>query len=417
MNRRDFVVAATLSSLVPLRAATAAVGAMVKPDVVGTPFLKRWPTGPYARNIWTMQVFEGRLYLGAGNSSNFGPSSNAGPVPIVSFDGRGFTEEYTVNEEQIARFNQIGNTLYVPGHDARDDWSFGNLYRRVNGSWSKLRNIPHGIHVYDIREHAGRLVAVGGAYAQPLSAWVSEDDAATWQPAALLPNPALPDLAAPIGRATTVLGQPTQVVGRFWTLFEIGDTLYASATAPLVPAPGDPHPKMATLFRFDATHNGFQPLGSGHLATLFPDTPASDAQVGIVERWARLGRDTVYIGGWQHNDHQWLPTGLYAATSFDRGRRIVLAPGDEPRDILVEDGRLYCLSATKEAVDRYRITVTRFDRALQHGTVVATFVAPTFARSFAVFQGRFYFGLGTETLPNVPLSEAAGTVLSTPFIA
>jgi len=415
MNRRDFVVAAALSSLMPLRAATAS--SEVKPEVIGTPFLQRWPTGPYARNIWTMQVFDGRLFLGAGNSSNFGPSSNAGPVPIVSFDGHAFTEEYTVNEEQIARFNPIGDDLFVPGHDARDDWSFGNLYRRVGGKWTKLRNLPHGIHVYDIRRHAGRLIAAGGAYDQPISAWISNDDAASWQPATLLTNPVYPDLTVPASRITKVLGHQSQIVGRFWTLFEIGDTLYASTSAPIGATQGDPHPRMATLFRFDATRGGFEPIAFGHAAGLFPQTPASGDQVGLVERWRKLGRETIYIGGWQHNDHQWLPIGLYATTSPDRARRLPLPPADQPRDILIQDGRLYCLSARQEGADHWRNSITRFDRHLGKGAVVMTFVAPTFARSFAVFQNRFYFGLGTETGTGGTLSEAAGTVLSTPYVA
>lgn len=414
MKRRDFMVAAALTSFVPVRAAAARQE--VKPDIVGTPFKQRWPDATYARNIWTMQVFDGRLYLGAGNSSNFGPSSNAGPVPILSFDGRSFVEEYTVNEEQIARFYPVGDVLFVPGHDPRDDWSYGNLYRRADGAWSKLRNIPRGIHVYDIRRYAGRLIAAGGAYGQPISAWISDDDAESWKPAALVPNPALAEPTIASGRIATVLGQQTQVVGRFWTLFEIGDALYASTTAPMARAQGDAHPRVATLFRFDPAQNGFQPLAFGHLSSLFPETPASGDQVGLVERWARLGRETAYIGGWQHNDHQWLPIGLYAATSAEKARRLPLPPSEQPRDILVEGGRLYCLSSREEG-SQHRVSVTRFDRALKGGTVVATFVAPTFARSFALFQGRFYFGLGTETGTGAALSEAAGTILSTPFIA
>lgn len=34
----------------------------------------------YANNVWDMQVFDGRIYLGHGNSSNKGPNQNAGPM-------------------------------------------------------------------------------------------------------------------------------------------------------------------------------------------------------------------------------------------------------------------------------------------------------------------------------------------------
>ncbi len=49
----------------------------------------RYPSGPqvYARNVWDLQAYKGRLYIGAGNSSNRGPpASNSGPVPVNSYD-------------------------------------------------------------------------------------------------------------------------------------------------------------------------------------------------------------------------------------------------------------------------------------------------------------------------------------------
>ncbi|EQB29677.1 hypothetical protein [Sphingobium ummariense] len=413
MKRREFLAAVALTSVLPFHAAFAQ--RTVQPQVVGTPFRRRWPDAPYARNIWTMEVFEDRLFLGAGNSANGGPSSNSGPVPVISYDGQAFAEEYTVNEEQITHFYPTGGSLIVPGHDSRDDWSYGNLYRRADGRWTKLRTVPHGIHVYDIRAYAGRLVAVGGAFDQSISAWISDDDAATWKPAALLPNPALAPSFSPAGRNATVLGHQTVVVGRFWTLLEIGDALYASTTAPLRVGEGEDGLRMATLFRFDSARNGFQPVAFG-MPALFPGVPADGTRTGLVERWARIGQETVYIGGWQHNDHQWLPIGLFAATSPEKARRLALPADEQPWDILVRDGRLYCLSARREAPDRFRISVTRFERDLGKGKLLLSFDAPTFARSFAVFRGRFYFGLGTETDMGVPLSDASGTLLSTPFI-
>ncbi|WP_340021396.1 hypothetical protein MHI24_20575 [Paenibacillus sp. FSL K6-1096] len=61
----------------PVREAQAAAAA---PDVsssitvLGSPFQK----AAYARNVWDMQLFGGKIYLGHGNSSNYAPSPNAG---------------------------------------------------------------------------------------------------------------------------------------------------------------------------------------------------------------------------------------------------------------------------------------------------------------------------------------------------
>jgi hypothetical protein len=50
--------------------------------LLGNPFSK----DAYARNVWDMQVYEESIYLGHGNSSNYGPSANAGPVDVIKYN-------------------------------------------------------------------------------------------------------------------------------------------------------------------------------------------------------------------------------------------------------------------------------------------------------------------------------------------
>lgn len=51
------------------------------------PFAVRYPAGAdiYARNVWDLQAFKGRIYVGGGNWDNKGPAPNAGPVPILAW--------------------------------------------------------------------------------------------------------------------------------------------------------------------------------------------------------------------------------------------------------------------------------------------------------------------------------------------
>ena len=77
----------------PASPAPAAVAA-AKGDVtskledLGSPLSEKYRSGAsvYARNIWTLFAYDGKIFLGGGNSSNEGPASNAGPVPVMSFD-------------------------------------------------------------------------------------------------------------------------------------------------------------------------------------------------------------------------------------------------------------------------------------------------------------------------------------------
>ncbi len=88
-------------------------------EFLGNPYRKIYKSDAYvyARNIWDMQVFAGRVFLGAGNSSNKGPAPNAGRVPVYSFNPYNdtFQKEYTVAEEQVDRFRVINEKLYIPG--------------------------------------------------------------------------------------------------------------------------------------------------------------------------------------------------------------------------------------------------------------------------------------------------------------
>ncbi len=131
---------------------------------VGNPLLSRYPRGEavYARNVWDLQIFDGRLYIGAGNSNNRGPAQNAGPVPIIAYDPQRhvFQREYIVDDEQIDQYYIFDGELYLPGHDPRESWELGNLYRLATGrKWRKLRTIPHAINTYALAIHNGVLYA------------------------------------------------------------------------------------------------------------------------------------------------------------------------------------------------------------------------------------------------------------------
>ena len=57
----------------------ASVDVTSKVEILGNPYSELYKSGGYiyARNIWDMQVFSGKLYIGAGNSNNKGPAPNA----------------------------------------------------------------------------------------------------------------------------------------------------------------------------------------------------------------------------------------------------------------------------------------------------------------------------------------------------
>lgn len=379
----------------------------VVPEELGDPFLARWPDEPYPRNVWDMEVADGRLYFGAGNSANTGPSRNAGPVPIVSYDGKAFRTEFQVDDEQIARFYRSRGTLIVPGHDSREDWSFGNLYLLGPKGWEKRRTVPGGIHVYDVHRWGKLLVGVGGTQAQPIDAWLSDDEGRSWRAAKLLPNPDFATPANPGGVFERVIWNEAP---RLWSLFALDGALYASATETLKPAGSAEQPARAILFRLDAARGGFVPVA-------FDPRTLTDAQRGafadrgirpfpgleavpgraapVVQRAVRIGDTTVYVGGWQHNDHQWLPFGLFVARA-GRAWQLPLPEGTQVHDLIFTRGRLYALADRPLAGGGHAVAVLRIGVPEGRVTPLFEFERATFARSFAYYRGAFVLALGSE---------------------
>ena len=128
---------------------------LTNPTRVGNPALAQFPKNDYldvfARSVWDMHRYNGKIYIGAGDFLY-----NRGPIDVWSLDTNGnFENEYTVDEEQVHGFRDYDGKLYIPGTDATQSWEYGNLYMNDHGLWQKLRTIPRGIHVWNVAVFKG----------------------------------------------------------------------------------------------------------------------------------------------------------------------------------------------------------------------------------------------------------------------
>lgn len=358
---------------------------------LGTPYEHIYPDYHpeliYARNVWDIVAFNGRLYLGAGNSNNSGPAVNAGPLPIIYFDPSTgeFKSEWVVDDEQIDRYLIIDGDLIIPGHDPTQSWSWGNFYRLEDEGWKKYRNIPEGIHNYSMISHAGRLFA-GLGTRDGAAVSVSEDNGQTWV------NHLLPG-------------------ARVYALLRSRNQLFASGLFvrwhPSQLERMAPEHREQLLERYRAPmaewdDGQWNPRPDLDLQTLFPSTKASHpvALMAKIVKPVDFQGSAIYIGGRTHNGHQFMPIGLFAAASLEVGNPRVKAldavtdVGD-PWDHFVRDERLHVLVSRRRADGAYRVAVLE-TADLEHWTEVLNFRAPTFARSFEMLDGAYYFGLGSE---------------------
>ena len=129
---------------------------------LGMPTLMQYPDNSYARCVWDIKVYDGKVYIGCGDYDK-----NSGPTTLWAYDLNTNTwkEQVTVDEEAIARFITIDDTLCIPGIDThptpedQHEHELGNFYRLEKGIWKKYRNIPHVVHNFDMTHFNGKLLA------------------------------------------------------------------------------------------------------------------------------------------------------------------------------------------------------------------------------------------------------------------
>lgn len=271
-------------------------------EFLGNPYRKIYKSDAYvyARNIWDMQVFAGRVFLGAGNSSNKGPAPNAGRVPVYSFNpcNDTFQKEYTVAEEQVDRFRVINEKLYIPGHDATQKWTFGNIYSRdVSGKWKKYRNIPNALHVLDIVSFDDKLFVGLGLNNQSAIAF-STNEAKSWQ--------------------VENLGFS---YNRIYSFLELNHKLYAckSFTPPKIVKKWPVHKSMEYFSVGEYIKDkGFAAREKLTPEVMFPDTYLIPNKSTKIIRSQKLGNRAIYIGAYLHYDIHSKPFAVYIATLLEK---------------------------------------------------------------------------------------------------
>ncbi len=379
----------TLALLIMLSTSTAVSAT----EAIGTPCSdKAW----FARNLWDMTFYDGRLFVGCGDSR-----SNAGPIDIWSYDPQdGWTSEFQVDEEQIDRFLMLDGVLTIPGDDALESWTFGNYYQRIDGAWTKIRNIPSALHVYDIVQWDGQWIAGLGVNVGGAAVAVSSNQGQSWQ-----------QMIVPIGAenlqaAYAAVCQPRFVrpVERVYNLFTIGDQLYANMPPYTVLAcvDGQETPSYKGVFA-QWTSSGLVEANLDLFAGLTADR---------VVRVVYFGSDTVYIAALTVDLGKWQPVALMRVGADLQASPVTPPDCERPQDLEVVDGALYVLCNQPYGA----IWTMSIERTCDYTTweTVAALRTLTFARSFAFAPDAIYVGLGGDRDTHSRVQRAVGTVIQIP---
>ena len=304
-------------------------------EYVGDP-LGAWRTDPseaHARNIWDLQAFDGRLYVGYGDAV-----VNTGPTFVIAFDPvrREFDREVSLNEEAIYLYRVIGDRLFVPGVDAYR-LPDGALHVRDRAGWTK-RHLASVVHANDVAVHGERLCVAVQNSLNVGGVACSRDDGATWK-----------TLDTASWRSTS--------------LFTLGDALYVGSHD-------------SGVRRVDAEQ-------TAHVAF---DLPGIDDDAAIViGKPTRCGDDEVVFIGKRVEYVKGLPrVQVVGAFRVDRTMNVSrIEVAGVPVDVIADDCRVVSNRALDNGQTEVSIGETKF-------------VVEAMARSAELMDGYFYVGLGCE---------------------
>jgi hypothetical protein len=315
-------------------------------EVVADP-LGSWradPTEAFARNIWDLQAWDGRLYMGYGDAV-----VNTGPTKVFAYDPASgeVVHETTVNEEAIFRYRVIDQRLYIPGIDAVDTRD-GALYMRDDEGWTSFL-LEDVVHASDVRVLPDRMC-------------VSVQDDAPFGGAVLCSS----DGGASWSRYSTESGRS----GRF---LELGGQLYVSSL-------------VSGVHRLDAdrtTPVAFEIPGVG------------DTTDVLVAHPTNCGDELVFIA--EHNTG-WTAKalGVFRA-AIDGSGSITVVPIDLPdvTGLFEVEGRCHALANERLRCGRYQVTIYDSGDARTWSRRLS-FQLPAFARSAEILDGQLFVGLGCE---------------------
>lgn len=341
---------------------------LVTPEFIGNPFKTlHWFGGTRSNNVWDLHLYNGKIYIGAGDIS-----ANTGPIPAIRYNPveNKFEKGNNLNEEHIDVFYTFANVLWTPGIDPKEGNDFGNVYKltdEANNNWTQVRKLlgPE-LHTFCMTEYKGSLFA--GGY----RAYRSNDGGQNW---------------------SFLDGEHKSL--RIYTFLTFPDQLYAVTEY------------WGNLWKYDGTK-----FVRGAHDDLFPNTDLEWTwpDGSLKHRYAKHGTQligidpykTTYIGTTKTNP---FPFGLYLASSIGENTLVserVMAIGDNyrPWDIKLDKttNTLYILTEdvktdfTKPCMIRVWKTTD-----LITWTEILHFSYNTYAVSFEIQNGDFYFGMGSET--------------------
>ena len=315
--------------------------------------------GTAANRAWDIKVWGNMVYRGAGDYDK-----NAGAASIIAFnkDTHCWTIVGTTADEAVHRFVEIGGTLYTPGIDPTGSWDLGNYYVREGENWKQVRNLPNGLHNFDMIGFDGKIFAGLGTEVLRNTVAVSQDGGTSWD-------------FVPLYRDGALLDTSGYEHSRTYAFVEYGGNLYALIQF----KKQDVNSYDMFVFRYNNGKMVYQSVASSRLT----GKTGGNYWQGKLE-W----KGVCYLTS----------TVLNAITDFsnpETHKQIAMPSGGVVTDILLHNDQLYVLSYTFKQDMTCNVAIYQSATGAEGSfTEVVSFDYAAFPISFDFDGSHFYIGTG-----------------------
>lgn len=324
-------------------------------------FSNYWYTDSTANSVWDVKIWGDMVYRGAGDYNK-----NTGNAPILAFNKKtqSWIKLATTDDEAIHRFVEIDGTLYTPGIDPTGSWEFGNYYVLDGERWKFVRNLPGGLHNFDMIEFDGNIFAGLGTEALENTVAISQDKGETFT-------------FVPLYRDGALLDTSGYEYSRTYAFAEYNGSLYA-----LILFKKNGATSYDTfIFRYVDGKMEYQSEADGRLL----GTPGRNYWQGKLE-WKGI----CYLTS----------TALNAVTDFSKPethRQIPMPNGGVVTDILLHNDELYVLSYIFKEDMSCGVVIYKSATGEEGSfTEVTTFDYAGIPISFDFDGDHFYVGIGNS---------------------
>ena len=330
-------------------------------------YLKEYTNETRGTNVWNLEYYNGNLYVGWGDyGDNLG--AKLGGMPLLRYNDLTNTWHLAtiLDDEEIARFFQYDNKLYITGTDPIK--RVGSIYvGDEKGAWSILSTYDGGIHVFDMLVQDDVMyVAYGQGGGKAIIRYTTDQKTFT-------------DIEFRFDGEPVV---PRGGFARCYNLFELEGDVYATLA----------------LYSADEKYNGIYKLD----------------KTNMVLNFVGKGIEGIATSGANTFDCEFNGNFVYAKKTLNYTKN----PGDENWTtaeavkgivtcVKIIDGSLY-VTAYEAADNKYKNTIYKTDDLKTFQTLYS-FEDEAFVRSFCYGNGNFYIGTSSVSANGV---AKAGKVFS-----